>query len=385
MNAYDKEVMIRKKNHRKAKNYALHKLFLTGTLIAGIYSGLNLWEIHKFDKNVIKKIEVAANVVSVGSHNENELSMESKLLEARKNTHISKHRNPAIIWKTRVTDVPTLDILLDKSIKRSREIQMFEDSFETGKIDPNSPPWVKEAHYKINPRGFRRELKENGDNFNLRDKVIMGGLIEFCESEFNQRIANEYDALNRVVSGGTRMKAKNLSERHKSLLDTLKKAGGWRSIIRFQADDFKQAYADVFVGYLTSNMGDIDTGLQHLRKAKKTMDKYSDDKNLAIWRNTDELSQRTIKGLINSAIIEFDTLNKDESKYSSGWWKRLAYYSRSIGGQTDPSIYDVADNVVGRYKARGIYLGILGGISFFVAGKFGKRYKKSKEYWVEKE
>ena len=198
-------------------------------------------------------------------------------------------------------------------------------------------------------------------------------------------MANEYEALNNSIAGGTRTTGKNLKEKDRSLLDTLEKASGWRSIIRFQADDFKQAYGDVFVGYLMSNMGDLTRGLEYFEKAKELMDAYPDEKNLAIIRDTPELSQKIIKGLINSSIKELTALDKDSSKYSAGWWKRLTYYNESIGGQSKPSIQDISETIYGRYGSRAFWSGVIGLASLYIAGRFGKKLRLSKQYKVERE
>ena len=179
--------------------------------------------------------------------------------------------------------------------------------------------------------------------------------------------------------------AKNLKEKHRSLLDTLDKAGGVRSIIRFQADDFKEAHANVFVGYLMANMGDLNEGLKQFYKAKKLMDKYPDDKNLALIRNTPELSQKIIKGLIDSSISELEALNEDSAKYSSGWWKRLTYYNQSIGGQSNPSIQDMSEMINDRYWSRAWWTGLFGLASLYVAGRYGKKLRLSKQYQVMSE
>ena len=103
---------------------------------------------------------------------------------------------------------------------------------------------------------------------------------------------------------------------------------------------------------------------------------------IAIWRNTKEMEQSTIKGLIDSGIREWKTLDNDPSRYSTGWWKRLRYFNRSIGGQTDPSIQDMAEAINDRYWRRAEWLGILFlGFAYF-GGKLAKRYRKAKEYEV---
>ena len=71
--------------------------------------------------------------------------MESSLSEARKHTQVSKLKNPAIIWKTPLTEVNVLEILLDKGIERSNQIEQFKTSFKTKRVDEQSPQWVKDA------------------------------------------------------------------------------------------------------------------------------------------------------------------------------------------------------------------------------------------------
>ncbi len=373
-------------NGKKISLYKrLHYSFLAGALAFGAYSVSNLWEMHKFDKYVIKNIEIAANVPSAGGESVSDLSMEFALSKARKQTKVSILKNPAIIWKTPVTDVAILEQLLEKGIERSRQIEQFKKSFRTGEISKDYPQWVKDAYEKINPETFAQELKRNGKNYSPSERSVLRTLEELAKSEYGQRIANEYEALNKTVAGGTRIRAKNLKEKHRSLLDTLEKAGGWRSIIRLQADDYKETYADVFVGYLMVNMGDLDNGLKHFYKAKKLMDKYPDDKNLAIIRETPELGQDVIKGLINSSIKELTFLNQDTGKYSAGWWKRLTYYNQSIGGQSNPSIQDMSEIIYGRYQLRAILAGLIGLASFYIAGGCGKRLRLSKKYEVKSE
>jgi tetratricopeptide (TPR) repeat protein len=374
----------------------MHYGFLAGALVLCTYAASNLWEMHKFDKYVIKNVEIAANVPSAAGETSSDLSMVSALKMARdgktdKNgklvggLKVSRLENPAIIWKTPITSVKALEELLDKSIERSRQIGQFQESLRTGEIKPDFPQWVKNAHEKINPAIFAQELKLNSANYSEGTKAMIRALEELTKSEYGQRIANEYEALNKTVAGGTRISAKNLKEKHRSLLDTLKKAGGWRSIIRLQADDYKEAHAQVFVGYLMANLGDLDTGLKHFHRAKEIMDKYQDDKNLAIIRNTPELSQATIKGLINSSIKELTRLNEDTSRYSAGWWKRLTYYNQSIGGQSNPSIQDLSEDINGRYLSRAWWTGIVGLVSLYVAGKYGKKIRLSKQYEVKPE
>ena len=98
---------------------------------------------------------------------------------------------------------------------------------------------------------------------------------------------------------------------------------------------------------------------------------------------TSFLSQKTILGLINSAIRELDALDKDTSKYSTGWWKRLRYYNQSIGGQSNPSLQDMAEEIQGRYFTRFSISGLLGLAFFFLAGRYGKRLRNAKKYEVQ--
>jgi hypothetical protein len=363
----------------------LHYGFLAGALALGAYAVSNLWEMHKFDKYVIKNIEIAANVPSAEGESKSDLSMESALSNARRQTGVSKLENPAIIWETPLTSVKMLEELLDKGIERSKQIGQFQKSFRTEKIEQNYPQWVKNAYERINPEIFAQELKKNGENYSPGGKAMLKTLEEISRDIYGQRIANEYEALNNTVAGGTRISAKNLQEKHRSLLDTLGKAGGWRSIIRFQATDYKEAHAHVFVGYLMANMGDLDTGLKHFYDAKKLMDQYPKDKNLALVRNTPELGQDVIRGLIDSSIKELTQLNQDPSKYSAGWWKRLTYYNQSIGGQSNPSIQDMSEGIFDRYYARAFWTGALGLASFYMAGRYGKKVKLSKQYRVKAE
>jgi hypothetical protein len=75
-------------------------------------------------------------------------------------------------------------------------------------------------------------------------------------------------------------------------------------------------------------------------------------------------------------------LESDPGKYSSGWWKRLRYYNKSIGGQADPSIQDVAEAIYDRYSARFSLMGEFGLGLLYFAGKFARRYRKMREYQV---
>jgi len=292
--------------------------------------------------------------------------------------------NPAIIWQTPLTDVNMLNDLLDRAIQRSGEIEQFKQSFSTGQVEEDYPDWIRNANERINPAVIR-DIRENNSELSDEDRTSLIALEELTSSEYGLRIANEYSALNNVVAGGTRMSAKNLSVRNRSLLDTLEQAAGWRSIIRFQADDYKDAYAHVFVGYLMANMGDLDESLVHFNAAKDLMDAYPADKNLAIFRNTPDLSQEVIQGLINSSIVELSDLNNDPGKYSAGWWKRLTYYNQSIGGQANPSITDMSEAINDRYYSRMFWSGLLGFMSFYIAGFFGKKLKLSEEYEVKPE
>ncbi len=366
----------------KKRKYALLAAGFTAmTAVCSYYSASNFWRWHIWDKYVIKQVEIAANVPSVGKNDdEHGLSMEQALQEARGNLSVSPLENPAIIWETPYTSVKALDDLLSKAVQRTQEIKQFQDAFSTGMVQVSYPKWVKEAHARLDPRVLTQKL--NGHNEIL--EALVPTLDELAESEYGQRIGSEYEALNSVVAGGTRTSGKNLKEKHRSLLDTLDEVGGLRSIVRFQADDYKETFAQVFVGYLKANMGYLDEALVHLRNAKKVMDRYPDDKNLAWFRNTPELEQRTIKGLINSTIREWVALNKDEARYSTGWWKRLRYYNQSIGGQADPSIQDMAENINSRYFVRATWPGNFALGFLYLAGLYAKRLRKVKEYEVVK-
>ncbi len=372
-------------NGKKKKKYGtLTGGFLSLTLLCESYAAVNAWSMHTFDKYVIKPIEIAANVPSVSrsSGSSSDISMESALEEAQGKLGVSRLANPAIIWKTPLTEISALDGLLGKAIERTRQIGQFQQSFSEGSAQENAPQWVKDAHTKLDVKTVLSTL--NPEERGLVQRLIPS-LTELAESEYGQRIGSEYEALNTVVAGGTRIQAKSLRESHRSLLDTLDKAAGWRSIIRFQADDYKQTYAHVFIGYLMANMGYVSEGTGHFKEAKRLMDKYPDDKNLSILRDTPDLSQRTIKGLIDSSIKELQALDKDPSKYSTGWWKRLRYYNQSIGGEENPSIQDMAEEIEGRYYVRFQWPGLLGLASLFFAGRYGKRLRNAKRYEVESE
>lgn len=344
------------------------------------YSTVNLWRMHLWDKYVTKQVEIAANVPSVAQKKGNhDLSMETALHKAQQQLSVSPLPNPAIIWKTPLTEVKELGDLLQKAVQRCQEIYRLEESFREGQVKPEDPAWVKEAHATLHTRSLLQHLSpEQREQF----QVLLPTLEQLAYSEYGQRVGSEYENVNSIVGGGTRTTAKNLEERHSSLLDTLEKAGGWRSIIRFQADDFKAAYAHVFIGYLQANMGYLKEALDHFQQAKEVMQKYPDDKNLALFRNTPDLELRTTKSLIDSSIQELTKLDQDQAKYSTGWWKRLRYYNRSIGGQEEPSIQDVAEGIYDRYSSRWMWSGGLGLVLLYFAGKFVKRYRRMKEYQV---
>lgn len=371
-------------NDKKRKYGILTSGFLSLAILCESYAAVNVWSMHTFDKYVIKSIEIAANAPSVSrsSKSSSDLSMESALEEAKGKIGVSRLKNPAIIWETPLTEVSTLDDLLGKAIERTQQIGEFQRSFDNGKVSASAPQWVKDAHTDL-------DITTILANLHPEELEIISGIIPsltaLTQSEYGQRIGSEYEALNTVIAGGTRIQAKSLNENHRSLLDTLEKGAGWRSIIRLQAGDYKQSYAHVFVGYLKANMGYLSEGIEHFQKAKQLMDKYPDDKNLSIIRNTPELEQKTIKGLIDSSIRELQALDKDPSKYSTGWWKRLRYYNQSIGGQENPSIQDLAEEIQGRYSARFQWSGIWGLACLYLAGKFGKRLRNAKKYEVEHE
>ena len=350
------------------------------------YSAVNIWRMHVWDKYVTKPIEIAANVPSIarkkGNPGRYDLSMESALQDAQQHIPVSPLANPAIIWKTSLTETKELQDLLLKAIRRCQEIYLLEKSFLEGKVKPAYPSWVKQAHATLHTPSLRPQLSPEQQE---QLQPVLLTLEQLTQSEYGQRVGSEYENLNSVVGGGTRTTAKNLEERHGSLLDTLEKAGGWRSIIRFQAGDFKPVYAWVFIGYLQANMGYLAEALEQFRKAKEILDQYPDDKNLALFRDTPDLKLHTIKGLMGSSIQELTKLEQDPAKYSTGWWKRLRYYNRSIGGQEDPSINDVAEAIYDRYSSRWIWSGGFGLGLLYFAGKFAKRYRKIKEYQVLKD
>jgi hypothetical protein len=354
----------------RSKNFyrAVSTLFLGGAIASGAYSLGNLWDWHKFDKNVVKQVEIAANAPSAGKSGGSKLSMESAMQNAKSKVNVGSLENPAIIWKTASTDVRVLEDLLNKGIARSQQIESFKAGYDSETIPEGSPEWVQTAHSRL---------------MAISTSDIPAAVKDTVRSEYGQRIAAEYESLNSVVGGGTRISAKKLQQSHRSLIDTLNNAGGIRSIVRFQADDYKEAHAHVFVGYLNANMGFIDESLDHFRTAKKYMDKYPDGKNLAFFRDTPELAQSTINGLIDSSIHELDALNKDSEKYSTGWWQRLRFFNQSIGGQSNPSIQDFSENVSGRYWSRFTWLGTLALAGLYLAGRNAKRLKLLDKYEVK--
>jgi len=373
------ETSTTENNPKKRKYARITCAFLGASLLFAGYAGLNAWNLHKFDKYVTKQIEIAANVPSVSSAVKSDLSMESALTQARSQVFISSMNNPALIWKTPLTQVDTLEDLLGKATERAHQIGEFQEAFATGKITSQTPAWVVNAYNKLDLKRMFASLTQE------QQKVFSGiapSFIELAESEFGQRIASEYESLNSAVAGGTRTQAKSISERNRSLLDTLDKAAGYRSIIRLQATDYKASHAHVFIGYLFANMGYVSEGVAQIEKAKAIMSKYPAEKNLALFRDTPELSQQTINALLDSSIKELKSLDADPSKYSTGWWKRLRYYNQSIGGQSNPCIQDVSEAIEDRYMARLKISGALALIGFYFAGKMGKRLRNAKRYEV---
>jgi tetratricopeptide (TPR) repeat protein len=355
---------------KKRKYKGLHVAFLASTLACSVYAGNNALNWHNVDKYISKPVLIAANVPSIDGAGD--LNMRKALEQASQGLPVSPLENSAIIWETELSSINSLDMLLTKATERTKQLEQLKQSFDTGEASSTAPAWVKSAVQNLTL----------SDAALAQSPAAAATLQELAKSEYGLRIASEYEALNSVVGGGTRTSGKSLEEKHKSLLETLGNASGLRSMIMFQADDYKQAHSHVFVGYLLANMGDLDSAITHFRQAKEIMDSYSDDKNVSLIRDTPELSQRTIKGLIDSSITELDALNDDPAKYSSGWWKRLTYYNYSIGGQASPSILDISENIADRYWDRAFYGGILAVISFYVAGFFGRRHQLSRKYHV---
>jgi len=146
---------------KKIKYKFLHYSILAGAITLSGYALNNLWQMHKFDKYVIKHIEIAANVPTAGKSSETDtgISMETALTNARTHTRIARLQNPAIIWKTPLTDISVLEKLLDKGVERSQQIEEFKQSFTHGTLKPNAPQWIRDAFQKINPRRFTQELQ----------------------------------------------------------------------------------------------------------------------------------------------------------------------------------------------------------------------------------
>ncbi len=363
------------KLQRKHRNKAL--MWLGGAALVGSYVLTQAWNWHMVDRDVSKHVEIAEN------GDTNAVSMESSLRTAQGGLSVSPLENTALIWETPYTSTTELNQLLEKAAERAKEIGVFKNAYDTGVVKEDAPHWVHKANKELQATSthVRTIMKEN-----LILRPVLQDLIptidQLAQSEYGQRIGSEYEALNTVVAGGTRTKAKNISESNRSLLDTLQKAAGWRSIVRFQATDYMGAHANVFVGYVEANMGYIDEGLVRFREAKRLMDQYDDDKNLSILRDTPELGQGVIKGLINSSIKELDSLAKDDAKYSTGWWKRLRYFNQSIGGQNNPCLQDMAEVIADKYWLRGM-LGCGFGISLLLlGGREVKSYRKALKYKV---
>jgi hypothetical protein len=92
-----------------------------------------------------------------------------------------------------------------------------------------------------------------------------------------------------------------------------------------------------------------------------------------------------IKGTIDSAIDELSKLDDASDKFSTGWWKRLRYFNKSIGGQEDPSILDVCESINSRYTTRAMLDFSLAAFFLFMAGFYAKRARKESLYHVEYE
>ena len=139
---------------RKIKTSLAASGFLGLSLMGATCGGINVWSLHTWDKYVIKPIEIAANVPSVAENHgdNNSISMETSLKEAKANLNVSRLPNPALIWKTPLTDISSLERLLDKSVFRAGEIGQLQETFETGTVPENASDRVKKAHAKASAK-----------------------------------------------------------------------------------------------------------------------------------------------------------------------------------------------------------------------------------------
>jgi len=347
----------------------IKKIIAGAALLGSLYFGgkaiQNAYNWHSFDKNVTKYVEVANGAVTAGKK-EGVVSMEESLDTAYNNAQVWEGRNPAIIWETPYSDVNTFMVLTKKASQRAHDIGQLEEALKTGEV----------------PKGATDLVKRSVES--LRVNEIDSQLLKrLAYSEKGQTIASAYEALNDVIAGGSRVTGEKISTEDRSLVYILDRAGGWRAIIRAEADDYKTAAAHTKVALINANMGYLPEAVEDLQKAHAAIEKYPDSKNLSIWRDVATMNQGILEKSIISAADKFKEVDDTEAslKYSAGWWDRVSKLGESIGGDETPCLTDLADNISGRYATRFrwdiallLSLGVLSGYCFLT--RDDSHYKK---------
>src|SRR3989344_568036 len=332
---------------------ALGKI-IGGTLILGsLYFGKgcvgDIYKNHVWDRDVTKYVEVANGAVTAGKK-EGIISMEESLEQAYDHASRWKGKNLAIKWATATSEVDSLRSLLQMAARRSHEIGQLEQALYMGVLPNDAPAWIKETV---------DALYTDKDSSKLDKRITY--------SEKGQTIASSYEALNDVIAGGSRVSG-DASTEDRSLIFILDEAGGIKSIVRGEGNDYKKAAALVYISLIKSNMGFLDEAIADLKKAYNTIKNYPDDKNLSIVRNTVTMNQGTLEKLLLGAIDKFEEVNKTDPslKYSAGWWDRVAKLGESIGGDETPCLTDISKHIGGRYSDRALLAGLwcflLGGL-----------------------
>jgi|APSaa5957512622_1039677.scaffolds.fasta_scaffold47519_2 hypothetical protein len=321
---------------------AIGKIIGTGALMGALFFGYkavdNAAEWHSWDKHVTKHVEVA-NGAMTAAKKEGVTSMEESLDTANANAEPWTDQNPGIIWPTSYSDVNTFRELTEKAARRSQEIGQLESALSTGILPTSSPvaEWVRATVISLDT--------DSEDSALLR---------RLAYSEKSGTIASSYEALNDVIAGGSRVSGEKVNTEDRSLVYILDRAGGWRSIVRFQGDDYKTAAALTKVAVIDSNMGHLPDAIENLEKAHTMIEHYPDSKNLAIWRDVATMNQGTLERSMVGAVQKLKELDDTNPvhKYSEGWWDRVAKLTESIGGQETPCLTDLSDNISSRYSTR---------------------------------
>lgn len=91
-----------------------------------------------------------------------------------------------------------------------------------------------------------------------------------------------------------------------------------------------------------------------LDDAREAIEHFPDDKNLSLWRDVATLEQGVLEGSILSAAQKYEELQLSDrrTRYSAGWWDRIARLGESVGGQETPCLTDLAENIGARYLYR---------------------------------